>query len=69
MKRRVLLLPGEDGYVIAEVPSLPGCISQGKNRDEALANIREAIALHEEVLRERGEPLPDDHIEIVEVAA
>lgn len=59
MKRRVFLLPGEDGYVIAEVPSLPGCISQGKNRDEALANIREAIALHEEVLRERGEPLFD----------
>lgn len=59
MERRVLLLPGEDGYVIAEVPSLPGCISQGKNRDEALANIREAIALHEEVLRERDEPLFD----------
>jgi len=59
VERRVLLLPGEDGYVIAEVPSLPGCISQGKNRDEALANIREAIALHEEVLRERDEPLFD----------
>ncbi len=69
MKRRVLLLPGEDGYVIAEVPSLPGCISQGKTRDEALANIREAIALHEEVLQERGEPVPDDLVEMVEVAA
>ncbi len=57
MKRQVLLLPGEDGYVIAEVPSLPGCISQGKTRDEALTNIREAIALHEEVLQERGELL------------
>ena len=69
MKRRVLLYPGEDGYTVAEVPSLPGCVSQGQTRDEALANIQEAIALHEEVLRERGEPVPDDNMEIVEVAA
>lgn len=55
MTRRVLLHPGDDGYVIAEVPSLPGCISQGKTRDEAIQNIREAISLHEEVLRERGD--------------
>jgi len=69
MIRRVLLYPGEDGYVVAEVPSLPGCVSQGKTRDEALANAREAISLHEEVLRDRGEPVPDDHVEVVEVAA
>jgi predicted RNase H-like HicB family nuclease len=69
MTRRVLLYPGEDGYVVAEVPSLPGCVSQGKTRDEAVANVREAIFLHEEVLRERGEPVPEDQIEIVEVAA
>ncbi len=55
MTRRVILYPGEDGYVVAEVPSLPGCISQGKTRDEVLTNIREAIALHTEVLQERGE--------------
>lgn len=69
MTRRVLLSPGEDGFIVAEVPSLPGCISQGKTRDEALANVREAICLHEEVLRERGEPLPEDRVELVEVAA
>ena len=69
MTRRVVLYPGEDGYMVAEVPSLPGCVSQGKTRDEALANVREAISLHEEVLRERGEPIPEDHVEIVEVAA
>jgi predicted RNase H-like HicB family nuclease len=69
MTRRVLLYPGEDGYVVAEVPSLPGCISQGKSREEALENVREAISLHEAVLRERGEPVPDDHVELVEVAA
>ena len=68
MKRRVLWYPGEDSYVVAEVPSLPGCLSQGKDRQEALANVREAIALHEDVLRERGEPVPEDHVELVEVA-
>ena len=69
MTRRVVLYPGEDGCLVAEVPSLPGCVSQGRTRDEALANIREAISLHEEVLRERGESVPADQIEIVEVAA
>ena len=69
MIRRVILYPGEDGYVVAEVPSLPGCVSQGRTREDALKNIREAIALHEEVLRERGEPVPDDRVEMVEVAA
>jgi predicted RNase H-like HicB family nuclease len=69
MTRQVLLYPGDDGYIIAEVPSLRGCISQGRTREEALANVREAISLHEEVLRDRGEPVPDDLVEIVEVAA
>jgi predicted RNase H-like HicB family nuclease len=69
MTRRVLLYPGEDGFIVAEVPSLPGCVSQGRTRDEALSNVREAIYLHVEVLRERGEPLPDDRVELVEVAA
>jgi predicted RNase H-like HicB family nuclease len=69
MTRQVLLYPGDDGYIIAEVASLRGCISQGRTREEALANVREAISLHEEVLRERGEPVPDDLVEIVEVAA
>ena len=41
--RQVLLFPGEDGYVIAECPSLPGCVSQGKTTEEAVENIREAI--------------------------
>jgi len=58
-KRQVLLYPGEDGYFIAEVPSLPGCISQGKTREEALRNIEEAIDLYIEVLIDRGEPIPD----------
>lgn len=64
-KRQVLLYPGEDGYFVVEVPSLPGCISQGKTRESALANIEEAIDLYIEVLEERGESIPEDKIEIV----
>jgi predicted RNase H-like HicB family nuclease len=48
--RQTLIYRGEDGYWIAECPSLPGCISQGKTRAEAIENIREAIALYIEAL-------------------
>lgn len=61
MVRQVLLYPGEDGYWVAEVPSLPGCISQGATRDEALENVKEAIELYLEVLRADGQPIPEDH--------
>lgn len=64
-KRKVLLYPGEDGYLVVEVPSLPGCISQGKTREEALTNIEEAIILYVEVLQDRGIPIPDDRVEVV----
>jgi predicted RNase H-like HicB family nuclease len=50
--RQVIIYPGEDGYYVAECPSLPGCISQGKSREEAIENIREAIQLYIEVLEE-----------------
>ena len=46
MNVKVLVEKGEDGYFVASVPSLKGCWSQGKTRDEALANIREAIELY-----------------------
>ncbi|MEA5534321.1 type II toxin-antitoxin system HicB family antitoxin [Crocosphaera sp. XPORK-15E] len=66
-KRTILLYPDEDGYIIAEVPSLPGCISQGETKKEALENIQEAINLHIEVLRERGELIPEDNIEVTAI--
>ena len=43
LMRQIVVSPGEDGYFVAECPSLPGCISQGKTRPEAIINIREAI--------------------------
>ena len=50
--RQVVIYPGEDGYYVAEVPSLPGRISQGESREAALANIKEAIELYIAALRE-----------------
>ena len=44
MKFRILIEPDEDGVFVAECPSLPGCVSQGNTRNEALANIKDAIA-------------------------
>ncbi len=58
MERRVILYPGEDGYWVIECPSLPGCISQGKTREEATENIKEAIALYIESLEAHGDPVP-----------
>ncbi|MCL5667522.1 MAG: type II toxin-antitoxin system HicB family antitoxin [Candidatus Thermoplasmatota archaeon] len=60
MKYTVILEPGEDGYIIVNVPALPGCITQGKTREEALKNAREAIELYIEVLKEDNEPIPQD---------
>lgn len=58
MKFRVLIEQDEDGVFVAEVPSLPGCISQGRTRDEALSNVREAIAGYLESLEAHGDPIP-----------
>ncbi|GIK75751.1 MAG TPA: type II toxin-antitoxin system HicB family antitoxin [Chloroflexi bacterium] len=66
--RQVLLYPGEDGYWVAECPSLPGCISQGATREEAIKNIREAIDLYIEALVEDELPVPDEHFEALLVA-
>ena len=58
MKFRVVIEQDEDGFFVAEVPALLGCISQGATRAEALRNIQEAIALYLESLRAHGDPIP-----------
>lgn len=55
---RVLIEQDEDGVFVAECPSLPGCISQGMTRDEAVANIKDAIGGYLESLRRHNEPIP-----------
>ena len=70
MKYRVHIEQDEDGVFIAQVPSLPGCISQGATRREVLANIRDAIAAYLESLQKHDEPVPPAITEeVVEVSA
>jgi len=68
MKYRILIEQDEDGVFVAECPSLPGCISQGKTRKEAIENIQDAIKGYIESLRKHSEPVPPSiDEEIVEV--
>ena len=62
----VVLRDGEDGCIVAECPVIPGCITQGRDRAEALANVEEAIALCLESREDEGWDLPS-HIEVVPV--
>jgi predicted RNase H-like HicB family nuclease len=61
--RQVILYRGEDGYWVAECPSLPGCISQGKTRESAIENIKEAIHAYVEALRADNLPVPPETAE------
>lgn len=65
----IVLEAGEDGYIVAECPALPGCVSQGTTRDEALANIRDAIRGILKVRQQHGLPIPATEIVAVEVPA
>jgi len=67
MKLVVTIERDEDGLFVAECPAIPGCVSQGKTREQAVKNIREAIALCLEVRRQEGLPLTVETTE-VEVA-
>ena len=61
--RQVLLYKDEDGYWITECPSLKGCNSQGKTKEEALSNIKEAIVGYVAALEEDGISVPEDDFE------
>ncbi len=66
--RQVIVYSGEDGYFVAECPSLPGCVSQGKTREEAVANIKEAIAGYIAALQADNLPVPDEHFDTMVIA-
>lgn len=66
--RQVVIYPGEDGYWVAECPSLPGCISQGTTKEEAIANIRVAIRLYINTLEADKLPVPEERFETLVVA-
>ena len=70
MKFRVIIEKDEDGVFVAECPSLPGCISQGKTRKDALKNIKDAMYGYLESLKKHNEPIPPSiYEEMVEVNA
>ena len=58
--RQVIIYPGEDGYWVAECPSLTGCVSQGETRQQAITNIKEAIVAYVGVLEEDGLTVPEE---------
>jgi predicted RNase H-like HicB family nuclease len=58
MKFRVLIEQDEDGVFVATAPALPGCVTQGSTRAEALKNVQEAIEVYLESLRDHGDPIP-----------
>ena len=66
--REAIIYRGEDGYWVAECPSLPGCVSQGETKEEAVANIREAIDGWIEAAEAHGLPVPEETFEIHVVA-
>jgi predicted RNase H-like HicB family nuclease len=69
MKYRIFIEQDEDGIFVAECPSLPGCISQGETRKQAIENIQDAIRGYLESLEKHNEPIPPTiDEEIVEVA-
>jgi predicted RNase H-like HicB family nuclease len=70
MRYTVVLEQERDGGYVISVPALPGCVSQGDTRSEALANIREAITLYIEDCRDAGDPIPTEAgREFVEIEA
>lgn len=69
MKFPITLEEDEDGFFVVECPVLPGCVSQGKTRAEAITNIEEAIRGYIASLRKHGEPIPKAELTEVEVPA
>lgn len=66
--RQVVIFPGEDACWVAECPSLPGCISQGKTKEEAVSNIREAIEGYIAALEEDRLPVPPERFDTLLLA-
>jgi len=66
--RQVVIYPGEDGFYVAECPSLPGCISQGKTKEDAIINIKEAIDGYILSLQQDNLPVPSENFDSIMVA-
>ena len=65
LRYRVIIEKDEDGMLIAKVPDLPGCATEGKTRLEVMKNVREAIQAYVEALKQHGEPVPIETVQII----
>ena len=66
--RQVVVYPGEDGWWVSKCPSLPGCVSQGKTKEETIENIKEAIRAYVAALEEDSLAVPTDNFDALLVA-
>jgi predicted RNase H-like HicB family nuclease len=64
LKYRVIIEKDEDGILVAKVPDLPGCATEGKTRAELMKNVKEAIQAYIEALKEHGEPVPIETVQV-----
>jgi predicted RNase H-like HicB family nuclease len=61
---RVIIEKDEDGVFVAKVPNLPGCATEGKTREELMKNVKEAIQAYLEALKQHGDPVPIEMVQI-----
>ena len=66
--RQAFVYRGDGDFWVVEIPSLPGCVSQGNTKEEALENVKEAIALYIETLQSEDRPVPNDGFDAMLVA-
>jgi predicted RNase H-like HicB family nuclease len=64
LKYRVIIEKDEDGVLVAKVPDLPGCATEGKTRQELMKNVKEAIQAYLEALKEHGDPVPIETVHV-----
>ena len=64
LRYSVIIEKDEDGMLVAEVPDLPGCATEGKTRAELMKNVKEAIQAYIEALKERGELVPIETVQV-----
>ncbi len=64
LKYRVIIEKDEDGVLVGRVPDLPGCATEGKTRAELMRNVREAIQTYLEALKEHGDPVPIETVQV-----
>lgn len=64
LKYRVIIEKDEDGIFVARVPDLPGCATEGRTREELMKNVKEAIQAYLEALKQHGEPVPIETVQV-----